>query len=204
MGRPAVPTGLANRRISAGPRRIQKGRTVRPFALLPLLAVLTLPLVACQEEEAQLPPAPVALTQSALSYFCQMNISEHGGPKGQVHLNGFPAPLFFAQVRDLVAYLKGPEREADITAVYVSDMGIAPSWAAPGIDNWILADEAFFVIESNVAGGMGAPEIVPFARAEDAEEFAARYGGTVTSLAQMPAETALGPVDLDQALETPS
>ncbi|CUH88756.1 NosL [Phaeobacter sp. CECT 5382] len=174
---------------------------------LNLLAALTcsvLALTACKEEEAALPPLPVELTQTALSYFCQMNIAEHGGPKGQIHLSGFPAPLFFAQVRDLVAYLKGPEREADITAIYVSDMGVAPSWAAPGTDNWIAADEAFFVIDSNVAGGMGAPEIVPFAHASDAEKFAARYGGHVTSLADIPMETALGPVDLDQKLETPS
>ncbi|MEP4036696.1 MULTISPECIES: nitrous oxide reductase accessory protein NosL [unclassified Pseudophaeobacter] len=174
------------------------------LALLPLLAALALPLAACQEEEAKLPPVPVELTEVALSYFCQMNIAEHGGPKGQIHLEGFPAPLFFAQVRDLVAYLKGPERDADITAIYVSDMGVAPSWAEPGTDNWIAATDAFFVIDSNVAGGMGAPEIVPFASTADAEKFAARYGGFVTSLADIPAETALGPVDLDQQLETPS
>lgn len=172
--------------------------------MLPLLAALTLPLVACQEEEAKLPPVPVALTQTALSYFCQMNIAEHGGPKGQIHLEGYPAPLFFAQVRDLVAYLKGPERDADITAIYVSDMGAAASWAEPGIDNWINANDALFVINSNVAGGMGAPEIVPFASAADAEKFTMQYGGEITPLADIPAETALGPVDLDLKLETPS
>jgi copper chaperone NosL len=174
------------------------------LALLPLLAALALPLAGCQEEEAKLPPVPVELTQTALSYFCQMNIAEHGGPKGQIHLEGYPAPLFFAQVRDLVAYLKGPEREADITAIYVSDMGAAPSWGEPGTNNWIAASDAFFVIDSNVAGGMGAPEIVPFALAADAEAFSNRYGGSVSSLADIPAETALGPVDLDQQLETPS
>ncbi|MGR3623399.1 nitrous oxide reductase accessory protein NosL [Pseudophaeobacter sp.] len=174
------------------------------LALLPLLAALALPLAGCQEEEAKLPPVPVELTQTALSYFCQMNIAEHGGPKGQIHLEGYPAPLFFAQVRDLLAYLKGPEREADITAIYVSDMGLAPSWAQPGIDNWIAASDAYFVIDSNVAGGMGAPEVVPFASAKAAAEFAARYGGTVTTLETIPAETVLGPVDLDLKLETPS
>lgn len=177
---------------------------MKPFTLLPLLAALTLPLSACKEDEAALPPVPVELTQTALSYFCQMNIAEHGGPKGQIHLEGYPAPLFFAQVRDLVAYLKGPERDADITVVYVSDMGVAASWAEPGTDNWINASEAFFVIDSNVAGGMGAPEIVPFATSADAEKFAARYGGLVTLLTDIPAETALGPVDLDLILETPS
>ncbi len=95
-----------------------------------LLAALT--LAACNEDEAKAPPPPVDLTEQALSYFCQMNIAEHGGPKGQIHLDGHPAPLFFAQVRDLMAYLKSPERDAEITAVYVSDMGSAPSWSEPG------------------------------------------------------------------------
>lgn len=177
---------------------------MKHMRLLAALSLSVLAVSACQEEEAKLPPVPVELTQTALSYFCQMNIAEHGGPKGQIHLKGFPAPLFFAQVRDLVAYLKGPERDADITAIYVSDMGVAISWAEPGSNNWIAANDAFFVINSNVAGGMGAPEIVPFAKADDAEEFTTHYGGSVTLLADIPAETVLGPVDLDLKLETPS
>lgn len=88
-----------------------------------LILAAALVLSACQEKEAKVPPAAVELTEAALSYFCQMNVAEHGGPKGQIHLDGFPAPLFFAQVRDLAAYLKSPERDAEITAIYVSDMG---------------------------------------------------------------------------------
>jgi copper chaperone NosL len=177
---------------------------MKRLSLLAALALAAFALSACQEEEAKLPPSPVELTEGALSYFCQMHIAEHGGPKGQIHLEGFAAPLFFAQVRDLVAYLKGPERDAGIMAIYVSDMGAAISWAEPGSNNWVAANEAFFVINSSVAGGMGAPEIVPFARADAAEKFTARYGGRVTSLVDIPAEAALGPVDLDLTLETPS
>lgn len=168
------------------------------------LVLACLALSACQEEEAKAAPEPIALTETALSYFCQMNIAEHGGPKGQVHLRGHPAPLFFAQVRDLLAYLKGPEREADITAVYVSDMGVAKSWDSPGPGNWIAAADAIFVIDSPVAGGMGAPEIVPFAQRADATAFATRYGGSLATLDEIPAETVLAPVDLDLILETPS
>lgn len=168
------------------------------------LATAALLLAACQEEEAKAPPAPMELTTEALSYFCQMNVAEHGGPKGQIHLEGYPAPLFFAQVRDLVAYVKAPERDANITAIYVSDMGIAPDWASPGTDNWINADDAQFVVGANVAGGMGAPEIVPFAAPEDANKFVARYGGAISTLTEIPDDAALGPVDLDLKLETPS
>ncbi|MES0826472.1 nitrous oxide reductase accessory protein NosL [Ruegeria sp. SCP11] len=166
-----------------------------------LIALIT--LAACKEEQAAAPD-PVDLTADALSYFCQMNIAEHGGPKGQIHLEGYPTPLFFAQVRDMVAYLKSPERDAVITAVYVSDMGVAPNWRQPGISNWIAADGATFVVGADVAGGMGAPEVVPFANATDAEAFIAQFGGAPLSLPDIPEAEVLGPVDLDLKLETPS
>lgn len=168
-----------------------------------LILVAALALAACREEEVKAPP-PADLTDTALSYFCQMNVAEHGGPKGQIHLKGHPQPLFFAQVRDMVAYLKSPERDAEIVAVYVSDMGVAPSWESPGMSNWIAADGANFVVGAGVAGGMGAPEIVPFADPEDAAGFVRRYGGQSVRLADIPDEAALGAVDLEQPLETPS
>ncbi len=174
---------------------------MRPLILAGLAA---LALAGCREEEAKAPPEPADLTATALSYFCQMDIADHGGPKGQIHLDGHEQPLFFAQVRDLVAYLKSPERDAMITAIYVSDMGAAQSWASPGASNWIAAEAAIFVVGAEVAGGMGAPEIVPFADPEQAQDFIARYGGEAMRLPDIPNEAALGAVDLDQPLETPS
>ena len=169
------------------------------------LALITpLALAACKEDEAAAPPPPVDLTTAALSYFCQMNVAEHGGPKGQIHLEGYPAPIFFAQVRDLVAYVKSPERDADIMAIYVSNMSVAPNWENPGISNWIEAKDATFVVESNVAGGMGAPEIVPFGDPDGAADFIDRYGGRQLPLSDIPDDAALGPVDLDLVLETPA
>ncbi len=169
------------------------------YALLCLLVLLA----ACKEEVAA-PPAPVPMSDMALSHFCQMNVAGHGGPKGQIHLEGYPEPIFFAQVRDLVAYLKSPERDADILAAYVSDMGAAVSWEEPGAENWIVAEVAHFVVGAGVAGGMGAPELVPFAGLDAAQTFIDRYGGIVVSLDTIPDEAAIGPVDLDQELEFPS
>ena len=168
-----------------------------------LLLLLSLSLAACKEEVAETPD-PVPMTADALSYFCQMNVSNHAGPKGQVHLKGHPAPLFFAQVRDLVAYLKSPERDAEIIAIYVSDMGSTPSWHQPEAADWIAAAQAHFVVGANVAGGMGAPEIVPFATQPDAREFTTRYGGQIVALDAIPDDAALGPVDLDKPLEEPT
>lgn len=168
---------------------------------LMILAILL--LAACREEHVEA-PEPVEMTEEALSFFCQMNVSEHDGPKGQIHLSGMPAPLFFAQVRDLVAYLKSPERVADITAIYVSDMGLASTWRDVAADNWIAAETAHFVVDAGVRGGMGAPEIVPFADPAAARSFADRYGGIVVALDAIPDAAALAPVDLDTPLEDPA
>lgn len=171
---------------------------MRLFLFLAVLA-----LAACREDMAEAPP-PTQMTEEALSFFCQMNVSEHAGPKGQIHLSGMPAPLFFAQVRDMVAYLKSPERVADITAIYVSDMGEAKTWSEVGVDNWIAAEAAHFVVDAGVAGGMGAPEIVPFSDKAAAQTFVDQYGGTVVALDAIPDAAALAPVDLDIRLEDPA
>ncbi len=167
------------------------------------LFCLALALSACRDESAEA-PSPVPMTEEAVSFFCQMNVLEHGGPKGQVHLEHYPAPLFFGQTRDALAYLMRPEREARIIASYVSDMGAAPSWEDPGAENWIAAHAAFYVVGSGVAGGMGAPEIVPFADRTVAEAFALRNGGAVMAYPDIPDDAVFAPIDLSVPLKAPS
>ena len=171
---------------------------MRKIAVTVLLA-----LGACRDELAEA-PLPVTMTEDALSHFCQMNVSEHPGPKGQIHLAGMPGPIFFAQVRDMLAYLKSPERDAKILAVYVSDMGTASSWHSVAPDNWIAAVDAVFVINAGVAGGMGAPEVVPFATSVEAEVFTAEYGGRIVPFDEIPDDVALGPIDMDAELVDPA
>lgn len=160
-------------------------------ALFALLA-----LSACGEEAA-VKPLPVAMTPEALGHYCQMNLLEHPGPKAQIHLAGLAAPLFFSQVRDAIAYQRMPEQSHEIVAIYVSDMGAAPSWDAPGADNWISADDAVFVVGAAIAGGMGAPELVPFADRAAAETFVASNGGEVLALSSIPDEAVLAPVEFE-------
>ena len=162
------------------------------------LALVLLLLASCGEEEAALPD-PVRLTAEAVGHYCMMTVLDHDGPKAQIHLKGFPEPIFFAQVRDALAYAKGPERNADLLAIYVSDMGAAPSWAAPGPDNWILARQARFVVGGDVRGGMGAPEVVPFSSAEAAAGFADRHGGDVLAFSDIPDAAVLAPVEIELA-----
>lgn len=159
--------------------------------------LFALALSACQEDIAQ-NTDPLPLTQETLGYFCQMNLLEHEGPKGQVHLDGLPgAPLFFSQVSDLVTYLRLPEQSNTVLAIYVSDMGAAgATWDQPGAENWTDATKAIYVVGADVTGGMGAPELAPFADPAKARAFAALHGGSIMGLEAIP-DSALTPLTPD-------
>jgi copper chaperone NosL len=161
-----------------------------------MLVVALLALSAGCDDKAPQSIAPQELTAETLGHYCQMNLLEHPGPKVQLFLEGNPAPLFFSQVRDAIAYSRGPEQIAPIVAVYVNDMG-APgaTWDEPGKGNWIPADQAFYVLGSTREGGMGAPEAVPFGSRGQAEDFARREGGRVLRLSDITDDMVLAPVE---------
>ncbi len=165
-------------------------------ARIALAALALFALSACQEADIKSVPGAVTMTEEALGHYCQMNLAEHEGPKAQIHVAGSEHPLWFSQVRDAVAFTRLPEETADVAAIYVSDMGRAPSWTEPGNDNWVDANAAWFVIASRMAGGMGAPEAVPFADRQAAESFVSDYGGRVVRLADIPDDYVLAPVDV--------
>ena len=160
--------------------------------------LMVLALAACKDDVTQDTTA-VPLTYEAVGHFCQMNLLEHDGPKAQAHLGGLPGmPLFFSQVRDAVAYKRLPEQSHEILVIWVNDMGAdGATWAAPGTENWINADDAHYVVDSNTIGGMGAPEVVPFLDVEKAAAFAAVHGGLVMRLSEIPDAAVLAPVALD-------
>ncbi len=163
-----------------------------------VIPLILLALTACKQEEAQ-DTSALPLDEDSAGHYCQMNLLEHDGPKAQAHLKGLPgAPLFFSQVRDVVAYMRMPEQSHEILSVWVNDMG-APgvTWEAPGQTNWISAEEAFYVVGGRAVGGMGAPEVVPFSDPDKATRFAAANGGQVARLAAIPDSAVLAPVDLD-------
>lgn len=160
-------------------------------------ALLMVSLLAggCFEEKVVEKPDPVSMTAEAVGHYCQMNVLEHEGPKAQIHISGLSEPLWFSQVRDAVVFTRLPEETSPVAAIYVSDMGRADSWADPGPENWIDSDLAYFVIESRQAGGMGAPEVIPFGDRNDAETFTRRNGGRVVRFAEIPEDYVLSPVD---------
>lgn len=155
----------------------------RALILLSLVASLG----ACKDDIAKA-PEPVDMTDEALGHYCQMFVADHAGPKAQIHLKGYSAPLWFSQVSDAVAYVHDPERDAEITGIFVSDMERAESWAIPGVDNWIMVQDAMFVIESDQLGGMGVPEAIPFGSRSGAEAFQRNNGGEVVVFEAVPEE----------------
>jgi copper chaperone NosL len=157
---------------------------------------LTVALSACSEEKpAELPP-PVALTYEAIGYYCNMTVTDHPGPKGQIRLKSQDIPVWFSSVRDTIAFTRLPEEAKDILVVYVTDMSKAESWENPESGGWIEAGSALFVTGSSRKGGMGAPEPVPFSSKEAATEFANQYGGEIVSLSDIPDSSILGPVEV--------
>ena len=166
-----------------------------------IFVLATVLLSACEDNIQTIIPPAAVMTDEALGHYCQMSLAEHEGPKAQIHLAGHDHPVWFSQVRDAIAYTRLPEETADVIAIYVSDMGKAASWAEPGINNWVAADRAIYVIESASRGGMGTPEAVPFAEEPAAREFAKQNGGRLVGLDEVPDAYVLGPVEVNAPAE---
>lgn len=165
----------------------------RAGSVLLLLGVL-LPLAGCGDDEEAAKPTAHELTRDAIGHYCNMIVADHLGPKGQIFLKSEQEPVWFSSVRDTIAFTMLPEEPKDIAAIYVNDMGKA-SWDSPEPGTWIDAREAWYVIESDRVGGMGAPEAVPFSEQTAAEAFAAQHGGRVMAFADMPEDFILGGVE---------
>lgn len=161
------------------------------IALLAALAGAA--LAGCNETKtAAAPPPPYELTAAAIGNYCGMNVLEHPGPKAQIILASRIEPVWFSSARDAFSFTMLPEEPKDIRAIYVSDMGKAPSWHQPGAANWVEARQALYVIGSRMKGGMGADETVPFSDRGEAERFASQNGGRIMTFPEVPRDYVLG------------
>lgn len=164
-------------------------KTVQLFAALIFCGAIW----ACDRDQAagNIPP-PIEPTVEAMGHYCGMNLREHAGPKGQIHLKaGLPA-IWFTSVRDTLAFTMLPDEAKTIAAIYVNDMGRADNWDQPEPGAWVEAREAHYVIGSSKRGGMGAPEAVPFSEPGKAAAFRQEYGGVIVTFDQMPPDYILG------------
>jgi copper chaperone NosL len=152
--------------------------------VLAAFALLT-PLCACKEKQAAA-PSPQEISGNATAQFCGMLLTEHPGPKAQLFLRDSAHPLWFASVRDMLAFTRMPEMPKAITAIYVNDMGRTKNWDQPEQGTWIEAHHAFYVIGSSRRSGMDTDEAVPFGSAEAAQRFVAESGGRIVSFDDIP------------------
>ena len=159
------------------------------FALTALLL-----LAGCDDSnQTAAKTPPVVPDREAVTHFGQMILLDHQGPKAQIMLKSAAekggGPLWFPSVRDAVAFTKLPDEPKDIVAIYVTDMARAESWDDPKV--WMDPAEAFFAIGSDVRGGMGAPEAVPFSARDAAEDFVRRRGGHIVRWKDIPEDYVL-------------
>ena len=165
-------------------------------------AALTVLMFSACEKAASIapPPMPAEVTAEATGHYCGMLLADHEGPKGQIFLTSSADPIWFSSVRDTISFLRLPEEAKDVAAVFVNDMGKAKNWQQPEAGAWVDANNAWFVLESNMQGGMGAPEAVPFGEKPAAEAFVAEHGGKLAKLTEIPDAYVLGPVQLDTSM----
>lgn len=156
-----------------------------------LTLLVPLALAGCGEKQVARQPPPQRMTAEDIGHYCGMNVLEHPGPKGQIFVASLMEPVWFSSARDTIAFTMLPDEPKDIQAIYVSDMGKAPSWDKPGADNWVEARRALFVIGSRVKSGMGGDEAVPFSDRAAAERFVGENGGRIVAFDQVPRDYVL-------------
>jgi len=142
------------------------------------LVVMSL-VAACTREQA--PPAAQELTSGTACALDGMLLNDYPGPKAQIHYNDGTTE-FFCDTVEMFSILLRPESRRRVLAVYTQDMGQA-DWRQPR-DHWIDAHTAYYVQGSKLKGSMG-PTFAAFARREDAEAFAGKYGGKVLRFDQV-------------------
>ena len=75
--------------------------------MLGVLAATVLFAAGCDRGAGQGPPPwPNEVLAEATGYYCGMLLTDHEGPKGQIHLSGREKPLWFSSVRDTIAFPK--------------------------------------------------------------------------------------------------
>jgi len=142
------------------------------------LVVMSL-VAACTREQP--PPAAQEPTSGTACALDGMLLNDYPGPKAQIHYNDGTTE-FFCDTVEMFSILLRPESRRRVLAVYTQDMGQA-DWRQPR-DHWIDARTAYYVQGSKLKGSMG-PTFAAFARQEDAEAFAGKYGGKVLRFDQV-------------------
>lgn len=147
---------------------------------LSVLLVLSWLTAGCGSGERQA-SGPLELPQGAVCALDGMILADYPGPRAQIHYELGP-PEFYCDTIEMFSIFLQPEQSRRVAALYVQDMA-ATDWDNPQ-GHWIDAQAAWYVQGSSRMGAMG-PTFAAFLRKEDAEAFAARFGGEVLGFDQV-------------------
>lgn len=124
---------------------------------------------------------PTEITASTSCSLDGMLLSDYPGPKAQIHYEQGDTDFFCDTVEMFSIYLK-PEQKKKVTGIFVQDMGKA-DWNNPQ-GHWIDAKSAFYVVGSQLKGGMG-PTLASFSTKSDADSFKEKNGGKVYKFSEI-------------------
>lgn len=127
---------------------------------------------------------PVEVTSSTSCSLDGMLLADYPGPKAQIQYEQGDTDFFCDTVEMFSIYLK-PEQKKRVTGIFVQDMG-KTDWNNPK-GHWIDARSAFYVVGSQMKGGMG-PTLASFSSQSDAEQFKNKNGGKVYKFSEITAD----------------
>jgi len=124
---------------------------------------------------------PNNLTKNEICASDSMIIVNYNGPKAQIiWKNGKRS--FYCEVREAFYEYLDKVRGKQILSFYVQDFSNL-EWGSY-VDKWILASEAFYVIDSSKDGAMGLT-YVPFSSYDFANKFLNLYGGEIVKFSDI-------------------
>lgn len=151
---------------------------MKPFFRLVTVALLTLGLIACSQEEAtQANIEPFEFRHGDECIICGMLILEWPGPKGQSINKHSGEKLKFCSTTDLFSWWLQPENRTLQAQIYVHDM-TESGWNKPDDGHLIDAREAWYVVGSDMIGAMG-PTLVSFGTEAAAQQLIDEHGGRI-------------------------
>jgi len=116
---------------------------------------------------------PINLNKNHMCASDAMIILNYNGPKAQI-LWKDGSRSFYCEAREAFYELLDKVQSKRILACYVQDFSNL-KWGSY-IDKWILANDAYYVVDSNKDGAMGLT-YVPFSNLDSAKKFHDIHGG---------------------------
>lgn len=145
------------------------------------LTLLVVCILAACSRDSGTKPLPFEFTRDNACSVCGMIIVDFPGSKAQIHYRS-GRPDSFCSTLDMFLFYLQPDRPANITAIYVNDMGKADMEHPRG--HWIDAKAAFYVFGAKVKGSMGE-SLVPFGDPADAQAYIGKHGGMIVKFNQV-------------------